>query len=200
MLRVVRIVPVTPDLWPAVATLFAEGGDPKWCSCMYWRVRGLDFSNSTAASNREALGAAVEAAAAAHSPAPGLAALDDDGRAVGWVAVSPRTAYERIERSTRIPSSDERPVWSVVCFVVARRARGRGIAAALLEAAVEHARAGGAPALEAYPADSGGRRLPASAAYTGTLAMFEGAGFVKVADTQSRTGGVPRVVVRRELR
>ncbi len=194
-----RIVPVTPDVWPAVADLFAEGGDPKWCSCMYWRVRGLDFSNSTAASNRAAMGAVVESAAADGSPAPGLAALDDEGRAIGWIAVSPRSAYERVERSKVIPKLDDRPVWSVVCFVVSRLARGRGVAAALLQAAVDHARAAGAPALEAYPADPGDRRLPASAAYTGTLAMFEAAGFGKVSDTGSRTGSVPRVLVRREL-
>jgi GNAT superfamily N-acetyltransferase len=194
-----RILPVTPDAWPAVAELFAEGGDPKWCSCMYWRVRGLDFRNSTGASNRRAMAAIVEAAAGSDGPPPGLVALDDERRAVGWVAVSPRSAYERIERSTRIPKLDGRPVWSVVCFVVSRHARGRGIAANLLEASVAHARAAGAPAIEAYPADPGERRLPAAAAYTGTLAMFEAAGFVKVADTQSRTGGVPRVLVRREL-
>jgi GNAT superfamily N-acetyltransferase len=167
---------------------------------MYWRVRGLDWTTSTAASNSEAMAAAVTQAASADSPAPGLVALDDEDRAIGWVAVSPRTAFERIERSTRIPRIDDRPVWSVVCFVVSRRARGRGIAAALLAAAVEHARASDAPALEAYPADPGAARLPAAAAYTGTLAMFEAAGFMKVADTQSRTGGVPRVVVRRDLR
>jgi GNAT superfamily N-acetyltransferase len=194
-----RIVPVTPDIWPAVADLFAEGGDPRWCSCMYWRVRGLDFRNSTAKSNSRAMAAVVEAAAADGSPAPGLVALDEDGRAVGWVAVSPRTAYERIERSTRIPKLDERPVWSIVCFVVSRRVRGRGVARVLLDAAVAHARSAGAPAIEAYPADPGGKRLTAAAAYTGTLAVFEAAGFVKLADTLSRTGGVPRVLVRREL-
>lgn len=194
-----RIVPVTPDVWPAVARLFAEGGDPKWCSCMFWRVRGLDFTNSTRESNRAAMAATVEAASADGSPAPGLAALDDDGQAIGWIAVSPRSVYERIERSRTIPRLDERPVWSVVCFVVSRHARGQGVAKALLEAAVDEARARGAPAIEAYPADPGPRRLPASAAYTGILSMFEAAGFSKAADTQSRTGGVPRVVVRREL-
>ena len=73
-----RILPVTPEVWPAVADLFAEGGDPKWCACMYWRVRGLDWTNSTAETNRSAMAAAVEAAAVDGSPAPGLAALDDD--------------------------------------------------------------------------------------------------------------------------
>lgn len=194
-----RIVPVNPDVWPAVAVLFAEGGDPRWCACMYWRVRGLDWTNSTAEGNRIAMGSAVEDAAESGAPAPGLAALDDAGRAIGWVAVSPRTVYERIERSRVIPRVDDRPVWSVVCFVVSRSSRGRGVAAALLDAAIEHARVAGAPALEAYPADPGEARLPAGAAYCGTLALFEAAGFAKVADTGSRTGGVPRVLVRREL-
>jgi GNAT superfamily N-acetyltransferase len=195
-----RIVPVTPAEWPAVAELFAEGGDPKWCACMYWRVRGLDWTNSTADANGAAMAATVDAAAAAGSPAPGLVALDEDDRASGWIAVSPRSAYERIERSRVIPRPDDRPVWSVVCFVVSRRARGQGVATALLAAAVEHARSAGAPALEAYPADAvAGARLPAAAAYTGTRAMFEAAGFEVVAPTGSRTGGVPRVLMRCEL-
>jgi hypothetical protein len=26
-----EILPASPDLWPALAELFAAGGDPKWC-------------------------------------------------------------------------------------------------------------------------------------------------------------------------
>jgi hypothetical protein len=28
-----EILPASPALWPALAELFAAGGDPKWCWC-----------------------------------------------------------------------------------------------------------------------------------------------------------------------
>lgn len=196
-----RVVPLTPELWPAFSEWFGSrdtSTDCRWCWCLFWRQRGMDFSNTTAEGNRDGLRELTERAATS-GPAPGLVAIDEDGKMVGWVSLGPRTDFERLERSRTIPRLDDRPVWSVVCFVVGRRARGRGVARALLEAAIGHARANGAPTLEAYPADPGDARLPATAAYTGMLPMFEAAGFTKVADTTSRTGGAPRVVVRREL-
>ena len=49
------IRPLTPDRFADLAALFEEGGDPKWCWCVYFRFRGRDWSNSTAAENRAAL-------------------------------------------------------------------------------------------------------------------------------------------------
>src|SRR6266704_374930 len=40
----VTIVPLTPERWDDVAGLFGEGGDPKTCWCMYWRMRSKDWS------------------------------------------------------------------------------------------------------------------------------------------------------------
>ncbi len=71
---------------------------------------------------------------------------------------------------------DARPVWSIVCFVVGRAARGQGVATALLAAAVAYARDHGATMLEAYPVDTGGGRVPSANVYHGTLSMFERAG------------------------
>jgi len=137
---------------------------------------------------------------AASSAPPGLVAFDGD-RAVGWVSLGPRTDFERIVRSKVIPKIDDRPVWSIVCFAVASTARGRGVARALLEAAIDHARTRGAVALEAYPvAGPNGEPIHAEAAFTGTLPMFERAGFRVVAERASDPSSRhPRVVVRREL-
>ena len=41
--------PLTPDRFPDLAAMFEEGGDPKWCWCVFFRFRGRDWSNSTAA-------------------------------------------------------------------------------------------------------------------------------------------------------
>jgi GNAT superfamily N-acetyltransferase len=187
------VEPLSPARWPSLAALFSEGGDPKWCWCTFWRHRSSGDFSRTAADNRAEL-----EARAAHDPAPGLIALDGD-RAVGWCSLGPRSAFERLERSRTIPRLDDRPVWAIVCFVVARDARGTGVTRLLLDAAVAYAAERGAPALEGYPADLSDGRISNAAAYTGTLSTFLAAGFVVVAETTSTTGGRPRVLVRREL-
>lgn len=160
---------------------------------MYWRKRARDFSESTVAQNRAEL-----ESLAGRDPAVGLVAFERS-RAVGWVSLGPRSDFERLERSRRLPRVDDLPVWSIVCFAVSPGRRGRGIARHLLDASIAFAREHGAVALEAYPADAGGTRISASGAYRGTLSMFRAAGFERVAGSTSRTGGVPSVIVRLAL-
>ncbi|MEO8252714.1 MAG: GNAT family N-acetyltransferase, partial [Chloroflexota bacterium] len=85
-------------------------------------------------------------------------------------------------------------IWSVVCFWIPRKERGKGVATALLEAAVSLARERGAAALEAYPVDTADGRKPATYLFTGTLAMFLRAGFREV----DRPRG-EQLVMRRDL-
>lgn len=189
--RRVDILPLTPDTWPALAELFAAGGDPRWCWCQYWRKRGSSWTNTRAADNRADL-----EALARDDPAPGLVALVG-GRAVGWVGLGPREAFPRMAASRTLPQLPGDEVWQVNCFVVARGHRGTGIASALLEAALEYARAHGARHVDGFPVDTDGSRIPSASVYTGTAAMFERAGFVRAAASASRaSGGVPRVVMR----
>jgi len=191
----VEIRPLTGQTWDALAELFREGGDPRWCWCQYWRLRSKDMAAARVPQLRERL----HEQALSPEP-PGLVAFDGD-RAVGWVSLGPRADFERIVRSKVIPKIDERPVWSIVCFAVSSSARGHGVARALLDAALDHARARGAVALEAYPvANPDGAPMHAEAAFTGTLPMFERAGFRIVAERASDPSSRhPRVVVRREV-
>jgi ribosomal protein S18 acetylase RimI-like enzyme len=190
-----EVRPLTGETWDALAELFREGGDPRWCWCQYWRLRSKDFS----ASKVPQLRARLHDRAVSDEP-PGLVAFEGD-RAVGWVSVGPRADFDRIVRSRVIPSIDDRPVWSIVCFAVSSTARGRGVARALLEAAIGYARERGADAIEAYPvATDAGEPIHAEAAFTGTLPMFQRAGFRVVADRASDPSSRnQRVVVRREL-
>jgi GNAT superfamily N-acetyltransferase len=190
----VRIEPLAEENWAALEALFTEGGDPRWCWCMYWRRRGVEFDTSTPEANRDGLRELVE-----HDPAPGLVALAEDGRAVGWVSLGPREAFERLERSRVRPRIDDVPVWSIVCFVVSRRARRTGLQGKLLEAAIAYARERGAPALEAYPVDASVGRPSAATLYTGTLSTFLRAGFRVVREVRSPAASVARSIVRVEL-
>lgn len=130
--------------------------------------------------------------------APGVLAYDATG-VVGWAAVAPRAELP-FDRSRKIPHVDELPVWSVWCIRVRPGHRGKGIAHALLQGAVDYARSEGAPAVEGYPVDNQGQRVDLTMAYVGTRALFERAGFTKAADTTSVSGGFPRVLMRRGLR
>ena len=110
-------------------------GSPTWPRCSrkaatrsgagasYFRFRGRDWSNSTAAENRAALEDLAE-----RPLAPGLVGYRD-GRAVGWVSLGPREDYERLSHSKILAPVDDTPVWSIVCFVVSRKVRGQGVAA-----------------------------------------------------------------------
>lgn len=162
---------------------------------MFWRLPNASWSNTTPRGNRAKLRAIVRR----DGPAPGLVALREE-QAVGWVGLAPREQYERLGRSRTVPQLPGEDVWSVVCFVVARRARRRGVAGALLDAAFDYAVAHGARIVEAYPVDTGGQRVASASAYTGTLELFLRSGFEVASETASRAGGLPRLVVRRSAR
>ena len=95
---------------------------------------------------------------------------------------------------------DDLDVWSLWCVRVRPGHRGEGISHALVEGAVEFARDGGAPAIEAYPVDNKGEKVDLTMAYVGTRRLFEKAGFTKAADTDSVLNGFPRVLMRLDLR
>lgn len=196
-MQTLEIVPLTPDRLPDLAMLFGQGGDPKWCWCSFYRVRGVDFRTATAVSNRGVMERAT-AATATQGRAPGLIAYRE-GEPIGWVSVGPRGDYERLQHSKVLAPIDDRPAWSIVCFVVARSARGQGVARALLDSAIAYARDHGATLLEAYPADTDGRRISAANAYKGTVPMFEDAGFEVVERRQANRTSAPRPIVRREV-
>ena len=190
-----EVKPLTGETWDALAELFREGGDPRWCWCQHWRLRSKDMAAAKVPQLRQRL----HDLATSTEP-PGLVAFDGE-RAVGWVSLGPRTDFERIVRSRVIPTIDDRPIWSIVCFAVSTTARGQGVARALLDGAMAYARKRGADAVEAYPvAIDNGEPIHPDAAFTGTLPMFERAGFRVVADRASDpSSSHRRVVVRREL-
>ena len=192
------IVPLSSERFPDLAALFEQGGDPKWCWCAYFRVRGVDFSAGSGARHRAVLETATEDTAR-DGRAPGLLAYRD-GEVVGWVSVGPREDYERLAHSRVLAPVDDKPVWSIVCFVVGRQARGQGVATALLDSAIDYASSHGATTLEAYPIDlAEGERTDSDLVYKGTLSMFEAAGFSVVAQRSLNAKTPPRPIVRLRL-
>jgi GNAT superfamily N-acetyltransferase len=163
------------------------------CWCLSYRLP----SKENLALHRAQRGERVEQLVR-EDPPPGVLAYDGDD-VVGWAAVHPR-ADTSFATNRKIPRVDDLPVWSLWCIRVRPGHRGTGIAHHLVDGAVEFARSRGAPAVEAYPVDNAGQKVDLTMAYVGTRALFERAGFRKVADTESVINRFPRVLMRLDLR
>jgi GNAT superfamily N-acetyltransferase len=185
----IEVHPLTADRWSDLVELFSRRGAavPGRCWCMYYRQVG---NGDSAAANRTALRSLVGTGIA-----PGLVAYQD-GSPVGWVSLAPREEYVSLRRSPVAKPVDDRPVWSIVCFFVDARARGRGISKHLLGAAVEYARSNGATLIEAYPVDRGAR-IDNETAFVGVRSMFDRAGFREVARRRPGRPTMRRAIRRR---
>ncbi|MBN9605569.1 MAG: GNAT family N-acetyltransferase [Actinomycetales bacterium] len=179
-----EIVPAESVDDATLIAAFGTAGDPVTCYCQYFKRRGAAWTQGRPEEFRADLCADAERARVASVPGPGLVALRD-GDPVGWVAVEPRTSYARLLASAVGKASreaaDDASVWAVTCFVIPREHRRQGLATALLEAAISHARSRGARVLEGYPVDTRGGRVPSANLYHGPLSVFERLGFVEVA-------------------
>ena len=83
-------------------------------------------------------------------------------------------------------------MWAIGCFRIRVGYRRRGVARALLEHVVQAAREAGAPGVEAYPIDPGGKRVDVGFAFVGIASMFDQAGFRRVLETSAHSAGLPR--------
>ena len=171
----VVVHPLTRDRWPDLVKLFGAHGACGGCWCMWWRRPGAEFSRGKGAENRAALRRVV-----AVGPPPGLLAYAGE-EPIGWIALAPREKYSKLGRSRVLKPVDDRPVWSLTCFFVARHHRRKGVTVRLLRSAVAFAREQGARVLEGYPIDVGDRTSPDVWVYTGLLPAFHKAGFREVA-------------------
>lgn len=165
--------PLTSERWNDLEKLFSPRGACGGCWCMWWKLKRSEFLKQRGEEKRKAFQKIVES-----GETPGILAYADD-EPIGWCAVAPREAYPALERSRVLKRVDDKPVWSVVCFFVAKEFRGKGVASALLKAAVEHAKKRGARIVEGYPIEPKKGRIADAFVYTGVASLFRKAGFVK---------------------
>jgi ribosomal protein S18 acetylase RimI-like enzyme len=177
---VIAVHSVTPDRWEDMVELFEQRGPrgghrntPAYgCWCMWWRDRSLEHGEGKKRGMEELV---------RKGRRPGLLAYED-GSPVGWVSIAAREEYPQLVRSPQYrPREDEDGVWSIVCFTVDKPARRRGVQEALLEAAVEHAFASGARAVEAYA------HKEKHDDYMGHVGLFLAHGFELVRETSKRS-------------
>ncbi|QBF31305.1 GNAT family N-acetyltransferase [Thalassococcus sp. S3] len=171
------IHPVTPERWEDLETLFASASATRNCWCMWWRIAGNAWRDTTKTSRKADFQTLVET-----GPPPGLLAYDDD-RAVGWVQVSPRSDIPRFNNgrtSKPEPGADLAKVWALSCFFTASGYRGQGLMERLARAACDWAASQGAETVEAA-AYAPARPLQRSEGYVGLVVPLTRAGFKPVA-------------------
>lgn len=166
--------PVTSNRWSELEKLFGPRGACCGCWCMYWRLPRSQFDQQQGGQNRQSLKALVDS-----GNVPGVMAYSGD-EPVGWCSIAPREQYPTLARSRVLKPVDDLPVWSVVCFFIARSQRGKGLTVELLNAAVKFARDNGATIVEGYPVEPKAGKTADVFAFTGLVSAFLHAGFSEV--------------------
>lgn len=181
-----EIQPLTPERWVDLVDLFGPGrGANGGCWCMWTILRGRDFDVMSRDERRRSFETRVAA-----GPAPGLL-MYREAIAVGWVAVGPRSQYERFQRSKiskPLDSDTAEPVinpYAITCFYIRSGHRKSGLMRSLAEAAIDHARDAGADQVDACPIDPD-KPLQWGEGFVGLVSVFRDLGFSEVARRSSK--------------
>ena len=169
-----RFLPLTPERWADFELLFGPLGACAGCWCMYWRVPRGQFTKGQGEPFRREMRKLVD-----DGTVPGLLAYDGSVP-VGWISIGRREEFVLLKQSRVLAPVDDQPVWTIVCFYIAKSHRKKGLMLPLIQAAVEHARKNGARIMEAYPMDPY-KRLGGVSAFVGVTSVFHEAGFVEAA-------------------
>lgn len=175
----IAVQPLNASRWADLEAIFQAKGCSmaRGCWCMYYRQSGKQELPPNEAPG-DVRKAQLRALADRGTPA-GLIGYRGD-TPVGWICLGPRGDFPRLRRSPVMKPVDDRPVWSVVCFVVPSEFRHQGVATALLKGAIAFVRKRGVPILEAYPVD---KPSPVEDQWLwyGAKSMYDKAGFQEVA-------------------
>lgn len=193
----IRVVPANEASWEDLQAVFGRRGAAPVCQCQRYKLAPRESFGSFPSEERALrLREQVNPGDPKAASTAGLVAFLDD-EPVGWCAVEPRIAYPGLLRVYRTPwegrneDKSDGSVWAVTCVFVRAGYRKRGIAYALATAAVDHARARGARALEAYPMRTEAGEITWDEIHVGAQSIFAAAGM----DEVSRPG-VRRAVMR----
>jgi GNAT superfamily N-acetyltransferase len=177
-----------PEHGAGLEQLFAAAGSP--CFCRFWHFNGTnnEWLDVCANAPRQNAAAFVQALNEGNDEARGIVAIDEDGaegsRVVGWLKVASaslmRKAYERrFYKQLPVLQGDRAGVFLIACALVHPAYRKRGVAKALVGAAVELGPTLGASVLEALPCRPK-EAVMDEALWTGPMGAYTAHGFVEV--------------------
>jgi hypothetical protein len=187
-----RIVPANHATWADLECVF-EGvkrhGSP--CYCQRFKVRDRDWAAVGPDERAHRLRDQTDCGHPDSDTTSDLVAFDGDEPA-GWCAVEPRTSYPHL-RTSPVPWSgrdedkDDPGVWAITCVIVRRSHRRSHVTYELVEAAVDHAMAHGAVAIEGYPMITHpDQEITWGELHVGSLGAFTAAGFHEVTQPTKR--------------
>jgi GNAT superfamily N-acetyltransferase len=196
--NVVRVVPACEASWEDLQTVFGRGAAAK-CQCQRIKLGDGAWYGMPVEERAHRLRQETDCGNPDAKQTSGMVAYLD-GEPVGWVAVEPRARYRRLRGSSvpwagRTEDPDDPDVWAITCFAIRPGLRGLGLTRPLALAALEHARAHGASAVEAYPMlPKPGQLVSWGEMNVGSRNTFIAAGFRDVSRPTTR-----RAVMRIEL-
>jgi GNAT superfamily N-acetyltransferase len=160
------------ETWDAFAGL-AERHNGVWGGCWCTFFHTMKDEKTYDADDNRALKQRLVAEGRSH------AALVFDGElAVGWCEYGPPAELPNINHLKEYQRTTEQlPDYRITCFFVDRDYRREGVAGVALRGALDLIAAAGGGTVEAYPQDTGGKKITASFLYSVTRSLFEQTGF-----------------------
>jgi GNAT superfamily N-acetyltransferase len=161
-----------PDTWPAFAAL-AERHNGVWGGCWCTWFHTMQSEKTFDAADNRALKERLVKDGRAHA-----ALVFDGDLAVAWCQYGVPEELRNIKhRKAYEAGADGVPDYRITCFFVDRNYRRHGVAAVALRGALDLIADEGGGGVEAYPQDTGGKKISASFLYSATRSLFEQAGF-----------------------
>ncbi|AKU15667.1 GNAT family N-acetyltransferase [Luteipulveratus mongoliensis] len=164
--------PLSADTWDAFADL-AERHNGVWGGCWCTFFHTFEAEKTHTVEGNRALKEQLVREGRSH------AALVFDGEvAVGWCEYGPPAELPNINHRKQYEKGvDQPPDYRVTCFFVDKHYRRNGVSRTALTGALDLIAEAGGGVVEAYPQDTGGKKITASFLYSVTRSMFEQAGF-----------------------
>jgi GNAT superfamily N-acetyltransferase len=114
---------------------------------------------------------------------------------VGWVSVSPRKAFVRLDTSRTMRSIDSQPVYAISCFYIHKKFRRMGLSSAILKKVISYYKKSKVKILEAYPVNARNKTMPDAFAWTGLINSYLHAGFT-IAATPTKSKSIVRYYLK----
>ena len=180
--------PLNENNWKDLEELFGLRGACGGCWCMYWRLKRSEYEKNKGAGNKGKMKQLVK-----QEMLNGV--LMYLGREVaGWCSFGPRESFPLLENSRVLAAVDDQPVWSIICFFMAKEFRRQGLSVPFLKYVMSYCKNKGAKIIEAYPIHADSKDYPVVFAHVGFHSSFKKVGFKEVV-RRSLTRPVMRFVL-----
>lgn len=176
----ITTIDVTPDSWKQIEELFGSNGACGGCWCMSWRIAKDEKWDKIKGMEAKKRFKKLITSGSAH----GTLAFSGE-EVIGWCSFDKRIDYLKLDRAPSLKCDDVENVWSIPCFYIKKGFRGKGVATALLKHSVQSLHQQGVKIIEGYPVKLE-KELPAAFVWTGTISLFEKAGFKVVSNKKGK--------------